>query len=312
MTTKRWLLALAATAVASIAATIFAGRVLDDEAPVVGALPVTMRSTILGEDREFFVHLPEGYDADTTTRYPVLYVLDGTSQSGHTGESASLLARIGVIPSMIVVGVPSINGDTRNRDYTPHEMRLDTDAPTSDMGAADRFLHFLQTELIGRIDRDYRTTRPRMLAGWSRGGLFVVYSQLAAPSLFDARFAHSPALWRENDVIVTRLQEALTARTLVSGFLYLSLGDQENEKMTASFRHAVSVLERGAPATFRWRADFSAGGQHESNPRLSTPVGLCAMFRVDQPCQGSGIREVTRQPLAAQQSVAADGAARRR
>ena len=35
--------------------------------------------------------------------------------------------------------------------------------------------------------------RPRMLAGWSRGGLFVVYSELAAPSLFDARFAHSPA-----------------------------------------------------------------------------------------------------------------------
>lgn len=312
MTTQRWLLTLVATAVVSIAATIFAGRVLDDEAAVAGVLSVTIRSTVLGEDREFFVHLPEGYDADTTTRYPVMYVLDGTSQSGHTAESARLLARIGVIPPMIVVGVPSINGEARNRDYTPPEMRLDTDAPTSPMGAADRFLSFLQTELIGRIDQDYRTTRPRMLAGWSRGGLFVVYSELVAPSLFDARFAHSPALWRENDLIVTRLQEALAAGALARGLLYLSLGHQENEKMTASFRHAVTVLERNAPATFRWRADISAGGQHESNPRLSTPVGLCVMFRADQPCQGSGIREVTRQPLAAQQPVAADGAARRR
>ena len=68
--------------------------------------------------------------------------------------------------------------------------------------------------------------------------------------------------------------------------------------MTASFRHAVTVLERDAPATFRWRADFSTGGQHESNPHLSTPMGLCVMFRVDQPCQGSGIRQVIRQPQA--------------
>lgn len=313
MTTKQWLLVLVGTVVASIAATIFAGRVLDDEATVVGALPFTMRSTVLlGESREFFVHLPEGYDADTAVRYPVLYVLDGTSQSGHTAESARLLARIGLIPPMIVIGVPSINGETRNRDYTPPEMRLDTDALTSPMGAADRFLSFLQTELIVRIEQDYRTTRPRMVAGWSRGGVFVVYSALVAPSLFDAHFAHSPALWRENDLIVSRLQQAMATEALPSGFVYLSLGAQENEKMTASFRHAFTVLERHAPTTLRWRADFSAGGTHESNPVLSTPVGLCVLFRVGEPCQGSGMRQVLWQPVATQQPAAVAGAARRR
>jgi len=312
MTTNRWLLVLVVTVVVSITATIFAGRVLDDEPHVAGALPFTMRSTVLGENREFFVHLPEGYDADTTVRYPVLYVLDGTSQSGHTAESARLLARIGLIPPMIVIGVSGISGETRNRDYTPPEMRLDTDDPRSSMGAADRFLSFLQTELIGRIEQDYRTTRPRMLSGWSRGGLFVVYSQLVAPSLFDARFTHSPALWRENDLIVSRLQQVMMAEVLPSGFLYLSLGAQENDKMTASFGHALTVLERHAPTTLRWRADFSSGGTHESNPQLSTPVGLCALFRVGEPCQGRGMRQVTQQPLAAQQSVAADAAARRR
>jgi len=150
-----------------------------------------------------------------------------------------------------------------------------------------------------------------MLAGWSRGGLFVVYSALAAPSLFDARFAHSPALWREGDRIVTRQREALTGGTLSAGLLYLSLGDPENEKMTASFSHAVAVLERDAPATIRWRADLSTGGRHESNPRLSTPVGLCVMFAINQSCEGSGIRVASR-PLAVQQSVTAEGATRRR
>jgi hypothetical protein len=199
---------------------------------------------------------------------------------------------------MIVVGVPSVDGEARNRDYTPPEMRLDTDAATSPMGAADRFLSFLENELIDRIERDYRTARPRMLAGWSRGGLFVVYSELVAPSLFDARFAHSPALWREEDQIVTRLHQALSAGTLPPGFLYLSLGAGENEKMTRAFRHAVSVLAHDAPPTLRWRADISVGGRHESNPRLSTPVGLCAMFSVgaDQLCRRHGSEETALQP----------------
>lgn len=299
MTSRRWVGVVLATTVVSILATLLAGRFLDDEETVAGALQGTLRSAVLGEDREYFVDLPEGYEGDTGARYPVLYVLDGTSQSGHTSESAKLLARIGAIPPMIIVGISSVDGDTRNRDLTPPEMRLDTDAATGAMGAADRFLIFLQSELIVRIDRDSRTTRPRMLAGWSRGGLFVVYSELAAPALFDARFAHSPALWRENDGIVTRLQEALAAGDLTPGFLYLSLGDQENEKMTASFRHAVDVLARDSPTTLRWRADLTTGGRHDSNPRLATPVGLCVMFRVDLPCQGSGMTALDQQPLAA-------------
>src|ERR1043166_1648625 len=264
MTTRRWIVALAATAVA-VSATAFARLVLEDEAPVAGALRRTIRSTVLGEDRAYDVHLPEGYSADTTARFPVLYVLDGTSQSGHTVESAAVLARMGVIPRMIVVGISSLDGETRNRDFTPPEMRLDTGRPARPGGAADRVLSFLPAEPIGRIERGYRPTPPRMTAGWALGGLFVVFSELVAPALFDARFAHSPALWPGDELIVARLQQALTAGALPPGVLYLSLGDEENARMARAFRHAVTVLERDAPATLRWRADLSLGGVHQSD-----------------------------------------------
>ena len=36
------------------------------------------RSTILGQERELIIHLPSAYDP--LKRYPVLYVLDGSSQ----------------------------------------------------------------------------------------------------------------------------------------------------------------------------------------------------------------------------------------
>jgi predicted alpha/beta superfamily hydrolase len=256
-------------------------EILQDEGPVLGASAASLHSTVLGEEREYFVHLPEGYETDSSKRYPVMYVLDGTSQSAHTAASAALLARVGLVPPMIVVGVPSVDGDSRNRDYTPPDMRLDTDTATSSMGAADRFLSFLETELIVQVERELRTARPRMLAGWSRGGLFAVYSQMTKPAMFDARFAHSPALWREGNLIVGRLEGFLKTPDQPAAYLYLSLGDQENEKMTAAFRQTVDMLERQAPSWLRWRADLSAGGDHESNPRLSAPVGLCAMFASD-------------------------------
>lgn len=271
-------------AVFSVVVTLFALEVVRDEAPVEGAIRQTTRSTLLSEEREYFVHLPEGYDSEPSRSYPVIFVLDGTSQSAHTAASAALMARVGLIPPMIVVAVPSVDGETRNRDYTPPDMRLDHDEPDSPMGSADRFLTHLERELIPEIERKYRTARPRILAGWSRGGLFAVYSEIEKPALFDAVLAHSPALWREEGRILSHLERAFSATAPPEGFLFLSLGEAENEKMTASFRHGLQVLERNAPPALRWRSYVSVKGTHQSNPRLAVPVGLCALFRPEDSC----------------------------
>lgn len=237
------------------------------------------RSTVLGEERELVVHLPESYERDPTRRYPVLYVLDGMSQSAHTASSARLLARIGVMPEVLVVGLPS--GEHRARDYTPPFMSAGDD-PNGPRGQADRFLQFLETELIPHVDRAYRTEpAERMLAGNSRGGLFVVYSLLERPDLFHARFAYSPALWRDDQRVLSELARLRTAQPT---FLYLSLGDGENEKMTAAFRRAMIAM----PSTIRWRADITKNATHQTNAQLSTPVGLHVYFR------GSPATEVRR------------------
>lgn len=311
MTTKRWLLALIGTAIASASAAIVLPLALEKEAPFAGALPLSIQSKVLGEKREFFVYLPESYGVDTTVRYPVLYVLDGGYQSFHSAESAKLLARIGVIPPMIVVGIPNISAETRYRDFIPPDMHIGADS-TTPVGAADRFLSFLQTELTDRIERDYRTARPRTLAGYSLGGLFVFHSQLVAPAFFDARFALSPSLWRDNELMISRVEQSLANQSKPSGFLYLSLGDQENEKMNAAFKHAVNVLESHAPKSLRWRADFSEGGTHLTNPQLSTPAGLCAMFRIEQSCVGAGIEHVAPRATTIDSSNAAHGSLPRR
>ena len=75
-----------ATAIATFAATQYP---VDREAVEEGVVERPLRSTVLGEQRRFLVRLPVGYEEDTRRAYPVVYVLDGSSQDGHTASSAS-------------------------------------------------------------------------------------------------------------------------------------------------------------------------------------------------------------------------------
>jgi len=264
-----WLLSLVVVAAASWVATAYwFGRDIPDPSIQTS----TLASSVLGEERTYAVHLPDSYARSPTKRYPVLYVLDGTSQSVHTADTAEVMARIGVMPEAIVIGIPS--GDARNRDYTPPGMRQDADDSSSGDGQADRFLGFLQRELIPQVQRDFRTTPRGTLVGNSRGGLLVVHAFTTQPTLFDAYVAHSPALWRDDSAMVARLDRLLREHRELRGTLFLSLGGDENPKMTAAFRKTIAVLQREAPPSLQWRALITPGAAHDDNARKATPVAL--------------------------------------
>jgi predicted alpha/beta superfamily hydrolase len=276
---KKNVLVFSLCAVAVAALLTFAMRYwLERTRPDLEEREGSLRSRVLGENRHFIVHLPESYQRDPARRYPVIYVLDGTSQDGPTARSAALLAQDGAMPEVIVVGIANAGIGTRDRDYTPPGMRLDEEKADGPMGEGDRFLSFLETELIPRIESDYRVERLRLFVGHSRGALVVIHSLLTKSSLFDAHIAHSPALWRDGDAMIARLGQSFASSAVPSGFLYLSLGDEENEKMTASFQRAVALLETKAPTSLIWRADITRGAGHKKNPELATPVGLQKFF----------------------------------
>lgn len=244
-----------------------------------GVVLSTLTSSILGEEREVIVHLPETYGREPERKYPVIYVLDGSSQDIHTASTAALMARIGVMPELIVVGLPNVSGRGRQRDYTPPFMAQDLDEEASPMGGADRFLAFLKTELVPTIERDYRTLDTRMLAGHSRGGLFVVYSLVADAGLFAARFAHSPALWRDDGIMLEKLSGFLSTTRGLDTFLYLSVGSEENQDMRACFQNAASILrERDVPGLL-WQADVVRGADHRRNGEAATPLGFRELYR---------------------------------
>jgi pimeloyl-ACP methyl ester carboxylesterase len=143
-----------------------------------------VRSAFLRPTRVVEVWLPPGYDADSTTRYPVVYMHDGQNlfdpRIANTGvdwgvdETVVRLARQGVIPPIIVVGAWSTA--ERSREYSPWH------------GAAE-YARFLIEELMPRVNREFRTrTGPANTAvmGSSMGGLLSFYLVTRHPEVFGA------------------------------------------------------------------------------------------------------------------------------
>ena len=250
-----------------------------EPAPAENVITETMESTVLGEQRRILIVLPASYKEDGQRRYPVVYVLDGGSQVRHTARAAATMARAGAMPEIITVGLPNSSGPNRDRDYTPPFLSRNTDNPESPVGAGDKFLDFLKIEIIPRIERDYRTDPFRILAGRSLGGLLVVYSLIANPQLFNARFAFSAPVWRADAITVSKLNEALvSSRTELDTFFYMAVGDEETENMVAGYRRAVTVLEQQAPKGLKWRAEITPRANHQNEAELATPDAFKALY----------------------------------
>ena len=110
---------------------------------------------------------------------------------------------------MIVVGITNTD---RTRDLSPTHVTTTVGGgntalqfPTS--GGADKFLKFIETELIPEIEKRYRTQPYRILAGHSLGGLFAIHAMLSRPDVFQSYIAVSPALHWDNQVVVKRAED---------------------------------------------------------------------------------------------------------
>jgi predicted alpha/beta superfamily hydrolase len=85
----------------------------ESESIVIGE-KLSLYSDVLGEERQYWVHLPFQYNENK--RYPVLYLLDGDAHFESTTGVLMHLSRNGRIPPMIMVAIPNTD---RTRDLTP-------------------------------------------------------------------------------------------------------------------------------------------------------------------------------------------------
>jgi len=233
--------------------------------------PIHIRSTVLQEDRQYRVQLPDSYHWAKTRRYPVLYLLDGATQFRHTASTVDFLSKQGDIPEMIVVALDST---VRIRDFTQ------TDWPQAWIGGggAGKFLNFLSSELIPAIERQYRTDGFRILSGHSAGGQFVLYALTAEPALFRAWFAFSPSLDWDSNLPQRSLDKFLASTARLPAFLYVARSDDAGRALQ-DYDTLVDTLKANRPADFRWHSTPFPDETHSGIPLLANIDALRTLYK---------------------------------
>lgn len=231
----------------------------------------TLQSAILHEPREVFITLPRDYSPQK--KYPVLYVLDGSTDNSYA-NALNVLAANGYTPETIVVAIPNPSMKARQRDLTPPYMIQDIDDPTSALGKGDVFLEFLKQELIPWVEKEYSTAGYRLISGYSRGGLLVLHSIMASPDLFQARFCFSAPFWRQDETILHKFDAFIAKHDTLETLLYISAGDQETDNIKQGNIRLAGLLKKQRPHGLEWNFELTLNANHQSNGKHSMSRAL--------------------------------------
>jgi enterochelin esterase family protein len=138
------------------------------------------KSGIIGDNRDYYVYTPPGYDPTAHKKYPVLYLLHGYSDDasawtavGHADLILDSLIAQGKTKPMIIV-MPLGYGDP---EIVDKKFLASSGSPFSDTEVRarnfNRYTDALLTEVIPMVDKQYRTMNnreSRAIAGLSMGG----------------------------------------------------------------------------------------------------------------------------------------------
>jgi predicted alpha/beta superfamily hydrolase len=240
----------------------------DNIEDVVIGKTIDLDSKVLGEERQIMVYLPPGY-GQTTTKYPVLYLLDGRAHFQHASSTVQFLSRNGRIPQMIVVAIVNVD---RTRDFTPTTME---NRPKS--GGFKKFITFIQDELFPYIEENYRTVPYRLLEGHSLGGMFSLHVLLNYPSMFQAHFAMSPYIMWDDNYVLNETIEKMQTPPDFKNFLYITLGDEEN--YVEPLGKFTNLLETKKPDGLEWHYIVMENDNHGTVPLKSLYNGLEALYK---------------------------------
>ncbi len=170
-----------------------------------------IESKELAEKRKLNIYLPEGYKQNDTTKYPVIYLLDGSADEDFIHivglVQFNSFEWINQVPKSIVVGIATVD---RRRDFTfPTTINEDKKRyPTT--GHSDKFISFIEKELQPFINKKYNTNTDKTIIGQSLGGLLATEILFKKPTLFNRYIIVSPSLWWDNGSLLT-VQSSLSS-----------------------------------------------------------------------------------------------------
>ncbi|MEO0572131.1 MAG: alpha/beta hydrolase-fold protein [Bacteroidota bacterium] len=160
-------------------------------------------SEILEEKRQVQVYLPPSYK-ETEVKYPVLYILDGQLFFNYAVSLSSKFKQARLTPEFIVVGITTTYPQ-RFRHFS---------------NGKDKFIEFMNAELVPYMERNFRTNGEKLLFGWEYAGSLGFNILLKNTIDFDGYMLASPfPIWDDIEVLENVSQK--------NSMLYFSVSPDE-------------------------------------------------------------------------------------
>ena len=232
-----------------------------------------IQSKILNEERIINIYFPMCYNPDSVKNYPVVYLLDGSAREDfiHISGIFQYDEFYKIASPCIVVGIENVD---RKRDFTfPTNVAADKEKfPTT--GGSEKFIAFLESELMPFMQEYYNVSSHRTLIGQSLGGLFACEILAKKPALFENYLIISPSLWWDNQSLLTYIKNGAISFESIQK-IYLSVG-KEHPLMIKESKQLAGILERKLGKNFKF--DFLKDFNHDDILHQAAYNGIGWLF----------------------------------
>ena len=186
-----------------------------------------INSLELAEKRTLNIYLPAGYSKADSSRYPVIYLLDGSADEDFIHVVGLVQFNnfpwINRLPESIVVGIANIN---RKRDFTYPSSIEEDKKQFPGTGHSDKFIAFIEKELQPFIAKEYKVNDSKMIIGQSLGGLLATEILMKKPELFNKYVIISPSLWWDNGSLFKQNPRMLSESFTQNTGIYIGVGKE--------------------------------------------------------------------------------------
>lgn len=219
------------------------------------------------------IFYPDGFDQ--SIEYHVYYLLDADYDyrwvANHIKEYHP--------DNAILVGI-----EYKKRSETEYNRVIDFTFPedttfveSSQSGKADKYIQFLNMELIPEIENYFKIISAKnTLLGTSASGYFGLYITLqnTYENPFNNIIAVSPSLWWSNRYLFS-LEEAFNRDGLeLNGNIYIAMGELEDPIMLSAFDDFTDIIKNRDYNTGNIKFEYLSGLNHDNSSSLGYPFGL--------------------------------------
>ena len=240
-------------------------------APVQAEETFRVDSKLINETVTARVVLPESYHHSNSFEYPVMLVMDGSTQFEHIAGNVNYLSTFTIVPEMIVVGVSAKN---RIKHFTHTEL----EGYEGRYGGAEAYTQFLRDELLPELKEQYRVSPYTLVTGHSLSGLYTSYLATHHSDFINASISVSPSLWWDDFALINDIKTAEQQAEKSPVRWFVSMANEPNE-MADGYQRLMNVLAEKSESVFNWESQQFPEETHDSTPLIANVEGLKSIFR---------------------------------